>query len=304
MRPTRPSARGRVEPSISVNRNETAGPVGMPSRDWGTIREPPAHLISLLVMTSPYMAAPDRYQAMAYRRVGASGLLLPAISLGLWQNFGDDRPLATQRAIVLRAFDRGVTHFDLANNYGPPYGSAEANFGRILGPTCDLSRRADHLDQGRLRHVAGPYGDGGSRKYLLASLDQSLRRMGLDYVDIFYSHRVDPETPPRGDHGRARYGGPPGQGAVRRASRRTRRSGRVRPRPSCAGSARRCSSISRRTRCSTAGSRPSCSMSWPRSGSAPSRSPRSRRASSPTAISTASRTAPARRAAARSARSS
>ena len=107
-------------------------------------------------MTSPYAPAPDRYDTMAYRRVGTSGLQLPAISLGLWQNFGDDRPLATQRAIVRRAFDRGVTHFDLANNYGPPSGSAETNFGRILaiGP-ARLSRRADHLDQGRLRHVAG-----------------------------------------------------------------------------------------------------------------------------------------------------
>ncbi len=106
-------------------------------------------------MTSPHVAAPDRYDSMDYRRVGSSGLRLPAISLGLWQNFGDDRALATQRAIVRRAFDRGVTHFDLANNYGPPYGSAEANFGRILAVRpAQPSRRADHLDQGRLRHVA------------------------------------------------------------------------------------------------------------------------------------------------------
>ncbi len=146
-------------------------------------------------MTSPHIAAPDRYDAMAYRRVGSSGLHLPAISLGLWQNFGDDRPLATQRAIVRRAFDRGVTHFDLANNYGPPYGSAETNFGRILG--SDLGSYRDELvisTKAGYDMWPGPYGDHGSRKYLLASLDQSLRRMGLDYVDIFYSHRFDPDS--------------------------------------------------------------------------------------------------------------
>ena len=147
-------------------------------------------------MTSPYLAAADRYQAMPFRRVGASGLRLPAISLGLWQNFGDDRALATQRAIVRRAFDRGVTHFDLANNYGPPYGSAEANFGRILA--SDLRAYRDELivsSKAGYDMWPGPYGDHGSRKYLLTSLDQSLRRLGLEYVDIFYSHRVDPETP-------------------------------------------------------------------------------------------------------------
>src|SRR5437762_5118748 len=147
-------------------------------------------------MTSPYVAATDRYDAMPYRRVGTSGLRLPAISLGLWQNFGDDRALATQRAIVRRAFDRGVTHFDLANNYGPPYGSAEANFGRILG--SDLRAYRDELiisTKAGYDMWPGPYGDHGSRKYLLASLDQSLGRLGLDYVHIFYSHRVDPETP-------------------------------------------------------------------------------------------------------------
>jgi L-glyceraldehyde 3-phosphate reductase len=146
-------------------------------------------------MTSPYVASPDRYDAMAYRRVGSSGLHLPAISLGLWQNFGDDRPLATQRAIVRRAFDRGVTHFDLANNYGPPYGSAETNFGQILG--SDLRSHRDELvisTKAGYDMWPGPYGDHGSRKYLLASLDQSLGRMGLDYVDIFYSHRFDPDT--------------------------------------------------------------------------------------------------------------
>jgi L-glyceraldehyde 3-phosphate reductase len=133
---------------------------------------------------------------MPYRRVGSSGLLLPAISLGLWQNFGDDRPLDTQRAIVLRAFDRGVTNIDLANNYGPPAGSAEANFGRILG--SDLRSHRDELvisTKAGYDMWPGPHGDGGSRKYLLASLDQSLARMGLDYVDIFYSHRFDPATP-------------------------------------------------------------------------------------------------------------
>ena len=147
-------------------------------------------------MTSPYLAAADRYQAMPFRRVGASGLRLPAISLGLWQNFGDDRALATQRAIVRRAFDRGVTHFDLANNYGPPYGSAEANFGLIL--SSDLRAYRDELvisSKAGYDMWPGPYGDHGSRKYLMASLDQSLRRLGLQYVDIFYSHRVDPETP-------------------------------------------------------------------------------------------------------------
>jgi L-glyceraldehyde 3-phosphate reductase len=148
------------------------------------------------MMTTPYVAAADRYGSMPYRRVGTSGLRLPAISLGLWQNFGDERALTTQRAIVRRAFDRGVTHFDLANNYGPPYGSAEANFGRIL--RSDLQSHRDELiisTKAGYDMWPGPYGDGGSRKYLLASLDQSLKRMGLEYVDLFYSHRVDPETP-------------------------------------------------------------------------------------------------------------
>jgi L-glyceraldehyde 3-phosphate reductase len=147
-------------------------------------------------MASPYAAAPERYESMPYRRVGASGLMLPAISLGLWQNFGNDRPLATQRVIVRRAFDRGVTHFDLANNYGPPYGSAEANFGRLLA--SDLRPYRDELiisSKAGYDMWPGPYGDHGSRKYVMASLDQSLRRLGLDYVDIFYSHRFDPDTP-------------------------------------------------------------------------------------------------------------
>lgn len=143
-----------------------------------------------------HVPAPDRYDAMPYRRVGASGLKLPAISLGLWQNFGDDVPLPTQQAIVRRAFDRGVTHFDLANNYGPPYGSAETNFGRILA--SDLRAHRDELivsTKAGYDMWPGPYGDWGSRKYLLSSLDQSLARMGLEYVDIFYSHRFDPDTP-------------------------------------------------------------------------------------------------------------
>src|SRR5437868_5800072 len=138
----------------------------------------------------------DRYARMPYRRTGRSGLLLPAITLGLWQNFGGDRPVETERAIVRRAFDLGITHFDLANNYGPPYGSAEENFGRILA--TDLAGYRDELvlsTKAGYDMWPGPYGEGGSRKYLLASLDQSLRRMGIDYVDIFYSHRSDPSTP-------------------------------------------------------------------------------------------------------------
>jgi L-glyceraldehyde 3-phosphate reductase len=141
----------------------------------------------------PYVAAADRYDAMPYRRVGRSGLLLP--SLGLWHNFGEDRALGTQRAIVRRAFDLGVTHFDLANNYGPPYGSAEENFGRLFH--SDLRAYRDELiisTKAGYDMWSGPYGNHGSRQYLLSSLDQSLARMGLDHVDIFYSHRVDPET--------------------------------------------------------------------------------------------------------------
>jgi L-glyceraldehyde 3-phosphate reductase len=143
-----------------------------------------------------YQPAGGRYDAMPYRRAGRSGLRLPAVSLGLWQNFGGDRPLETQREIIRRAFDLGVTHFDLANNYGPPYGSAEENFGRILA--ADLRGHRDELvvsTKAGWDMWPGPYGEWGSRKYLLASLDQSLRRMGLPYVDIFYSHRFDPDTP-------------------------------------------------------------------------------------------------------------
>jgi L-glyceraldehyde 3-phosphate reductase len=143
-----------------------------------------------------YIPSADRYETMPYRRCGRSGLMLPPISLGLWHNFGQDRAFEAQREICRRAFDLGVTHFDLANNYGPPYGSAEENFGRMLA-----SDFAGHRDELVISTKAGydmwpgPYGEGGSRKYLLASLDQSLGRMGLDYVDIFYSHRFDPNTP-------------------------------------------------------------------------------------------------------------
>jgi L-glyceraldehyde 3-phosphate reductase len=144
----------------------------------------------------PYVADPNRYESMPYRRSGRSGLQLPAISLGLWQNFGGDRPLETARGILRRAFDLGITHFDLANNYGPPYGSAEENFGRIMA--ADFRPYRDELivsTKAGYDMWPGPYGNWGSRKYLLASLDQSLSRMGLDYVDIFYSHRADPDTP-------------------------------------------------------------------------------------------------------------
>ena len=143
-----------------------------------------------------YRPEPDRYERMQYRRSGRSGLQLPALSLGLWNNFGDDFPFESGRAIVRRAFDLGITHFDLANNYGPPYGSAEENFGRMLAH--DLSPYRDELvvsTKAGYDMWPGPYGEWGSRKYLLASLDQSLHRLGLDYVDIFYSHRFDPETP-------------------------------------------------------------------------------------------------------------
>jgi L-glyceraldehyde 3-phosphate reductase len=141
-------------------------------------------------------AAPERYERLQIRRSGASGLRLPVVSLGLWNNFGHDRPLDTQRAIVLRAFDLGIFHFDLANNYGPPYGSAEENFGRLL--RSDLRPYRDELvlsTKAGYDMWPGPYGEWGSRKYLLASLDQSLARMGLEYVDVFYSHRFDPDTP-------------------------------------------------------------------------------------------------------------
>jgi len=144
----------------------------------------------------PWTASDDRYRQMRYRRSGRSGLQLPMISLGLWHNFGGDRPLETARAILRRAFDLGITHFDLANNYGPPFGSAEETFGRVLRD--DLRPYRDELvisTKAGYDMWPGPYGEWGSRKYVLASLDQSLARMGLDYVDIFYSHRFDPDTP-------------------------------------------------------------------------------------------------------------
>lgn len=147
-------------------------------------------------MQPPYLAADGRYEAMSYRRTGRSGLDLPAISLGLWQNFGGADVFATGRAVLRRAFDRGVSHFDLANNYGPPPGSAEENFGRILA--TDFRPYRDEMvisTKAGYEMWPGPYGNWGSRKYLVSSLDQSLKRMGLDYVDIFYSHRVDPRTP-------------------------------------------------------------------------------------------------------------
>lgn len=144
-----------------------------------------------------YLAHPDRYDRIAYRRVGRSGLVLPALSLGLWHNFGDSTPIDTQRALLRTAFDLGITHFDLANNYGPPYGSAEINFGRLLRE--DFKPYRDELiisTKAGWDMWPGPYGQGGSsRKYLLSSLDQSLQRLGVDYVDIFYSHRFDADTP-------------------------------------------------------------------------------------------------------------
>lgn len=150
----------------------------------------------LMPTIPPYRAADSRYEHMPYRRTGRSGLDLPALSLGMWHNFGEVNPMETQRAVIRRAFDLGITHFDLANNYGPPYGSAEANFGRHL--VQDLAPYRDELvisSKAGYDMWPGPYGDGGSRKYLLSSLDQSLSRLGLDYVDIFYSHRPDLSVP-------------------------------------------------------------------------------------------------------------
>ena len=171
---------------------------------------------------SRYRAADDRYEQIEYRQVGRSGLRLPGLSLGLWHNFGDTTSLDTQRAVVRRAFDLGITHFDLANNYGPPPGSAEENFGRLLA--TDLRPYRDELvisSKAGYDMWPGPYGDGGSRKYLLSSLDQSLGRLGLDYVDVFYSHRFDPETSSRGDDGRPAHRSHQRSRALRRASRTT-----------------------------------------------------------------------------------
>jgi hypothetical protein len=239
-----------------------------------------------------YLPAEDRYRSMTYRRCGRSGLLLPAVSLGLWQNFGDDRPLDTQRAIVRRAFDLGITHFDLANNYGPPYGSAETNFARILHDDF-----RDHRDELVISTKAGwdmwpgPYGDLGSRKYLLASLDQSLRRLGLDYVDIFYHHHFDPQTPLEETLGALHSPSLLAKPSMS-ASPPTPTSAPPRPSPSSASSARHCSSTNRRTRCSTAGSKVAFSTSSALKESGASPSLCWRRDCSPTATSTVSLQAP------------
>src|SRR6201994_5085210 len=169
-------------------------PGGRPASPIETITD--VSLDAEIGPASVFAPDPDRYEKLAYRRCGRSGLMLPPISLGLWQNFGDDRPLGISRAILRRAFDLAITHFDLANNYGPPYGSAEAHFGRLLRE--DFRPYRDELvisPKAGWDMWPGPYGDRGSRKYLLASLDQSLTRLGLDYVDVFYSHRPDPATP-------------------------------------------------------------------------------------------------------------
>jgi L-glyceraldehyde 3-phosphate reductase len=182
-RPVLPLAEARADP--------------LPRASAARGRSSVAALVILAILSQlTYLAADNRYDQMQYRRTGRWGLKLPAISLGLWHNFGADRPLESGRAILRRAFDLGVTHFDLANNYGPPYGSAEETFGRILD--LDFLPYRDELvisTKAGYDMWPGPYGEWGSRKYLLSSLDQSLARMGLEYVDIFYSHRFDPETP-------------------------------------------------------------------------------------------------------------
>ena len=223
-----------------------------------------------------YRADPERYNGrMPYRRTGRSGLDLPAISLGLWHNFGDNRPLETQRAILRRAFDLGVTHFDLANNYGPPPGAAELNFGRILRE--DFRPYRDELvisTKAGWDMWPGPYGSGSSRKYLLASLDQSLARLGLDHVDIFYRHRYDPSTPLEETmaaldaavrSGKALYVG------ISSYSPSTP----SKPRPSCGRWAPRCSSTNPPTPWSTGGSKTTASSTrWKPKESAASPSPR------------------------------
>ena len=204
-----------------------------------------------LAMT--YIPAETRYDSMQYRRCGRSGLLLPAISLGLWHNFGDITPFGQQREILRAAFDNGITHFDLANNYGPPYGEAERNFGQHM--KRDFAPHRDELvisTKAGYDMWKGPYGDWGSRKYLISSLDQSLKRMNVDYVDIFYHHRPDPNTPIEETMGALDH-------IVRSGRRSTPASPTTAPnrqespsRP-CASSAPRCSSISPITACSTAG---------------------------------------------------
>jgi L-glyceraldehyde 3-phosphate reductase len=207
-----------------------------------------------------YIPAEDRYRTMTYRRCERSGLLLPAVSLGLWQNFGDDRPLETQRAVLRRAFDLGITHFDLANNYGPPYGSPETNIGRILRE--DFRTCRDELvisTKAAWDMWQGPYGDLGSPKYLLASLDQSLRRLDVDYVDIFYHHHFDPQTPLEESLGALHTAVTSGKalcvGISSYSDKRPRQS------PSSTSWALHCSSINRHTRCSIAGSKAASSTS-------------------------------------------
>jgi L-glyceraldehyde 3-phosphate reductase len=224
-----------------------------------------------------YTPNENRYDSMTYNRCGRSGLKLPAVSLGLWHNFGGVDVRENGRAMIRRAFDLGITHFDLANNYGPPGGSAEETFGFVLRE--DLRAHRDELiisTKAGWGMWPGPYGDLGSRKYLIASLDQSLRRMGLEYVDIFYHHRPDPDTPLEETMG---------------ALADIVRSGKA----LYATPARAAPSTSRRTACSTAGWKTSCSTSSPRKASAASPSRRSRRASLPTATCTASRKIRARR---------
>ena len=225
-----------------------------------------------------YVPAATRYEKMLYRRSGRSGLMLPAISLGLWNNFGHDVPAERSRKILFTAFDLGITHFDLANNYGPPPGAADKFFGSVFD--SDLAPYRDELivsTKAGWKMWEGPYGDWGSRKYLLASLDQSLKRMGLDYVDIFYSTASTRTRRWRND-GRARRGLRQGKalyvGVSATPARRP-----PRRQPSCGGSARRPSSTSRATRCSTVGpSATGCSTGWRRRAWAASPSRRLRRA--------------------------
>ena len=239
---------------------------------------------------SAYVARPRPLRAMPYRRCGRSGLLLPAVSLGLWQNFGDDRPLEASRAILRRAFDLGVTHFDLANNYGPPYGSAEINFGRVLAEDFRrLPRRAGHLDQGRLRHVARPLRRLGLAQVPAGAASTRACRGWASTTSTSSTRTASTPTPrsrrrwarstPRCARARRCYVG------ISSYSRRAHREAAE----ILASWARRCSSTSRRTRCSTAGSRPACSTSSSARASAASRSRRSPRACSPTATSTACR---------------
>ena len=241
----------------------------------------------------------SRYDEMTYRRCGRSGLKLPLVSLGLWHNFGHDREIDGQRAIIRRAFDLGITHFDLANNYGPPNGAAEENFGRILRE--DLAGHRDELivsTKAGYDMWEGPYGEWGSRKYLLASLDQSLARMGLDYVDIFYSHRFDPDTPLEETLGALRHRREERPRAVRRdlvLLRPAHRGGRGDPAQHGHAAADPPAVVLDAQPLDRA---PSCSTCSTARASAPSRSRRSRRGCSPASTSTASpRTrAPVRRA--------